>query len=64
MLIRNAPRILLHPFHPLVHFLKSIIIVRFELAHHTVIGIDRNLFFVINLKQSRMLLHDLGFVSH
>jgi hypothetical protein len=48
---------------PLVHLLKSIIIVRSKFAHLTVIGI-KNLFFMVEFQEGRMLLHDLNRVGY
>jgi hypothetical protein len=62
--IGSTPWTVLHPPYSLVHLLKRIVVLRFKLAHRTVIGIYRNLFFVVHLKQGGLLLHDLGLVSH
>lgn len=64
LLSRDALWTLPHPLHSLVHLLKRIITLRFELAHRTVIGVDRDLFFVVRIEQGRMLLHDLNLVSY
>jgi len=34
----------------LVYLLKGIIILRFEIVHRTVIGVDRDLFFVVRFE--------------
>jgi hypothetical protein len=40
MFIRNTLRILSYSFHPLIHFFKRIITIRFEFAYRTMIGVD------------------------
>lgn len=42
----------------------GIITLRFELAHRTVIGVHRNLFFVVDFEESGMLFNDLVSVSY
>ena len=51
---------ILHPLDSLIHLLKCIILIGLELAHRTMIGVDRDLFFVTNLEKSRMLLYSLN----
>jgi 6-phosphogluconolactonase (cycloisomerase 2 family) len=42
-----------------VDSLKRGILRSCKLAHYAVVGIDRDLLFVLDLKQSRLLLYDL-----
>ena len=52
-----------HPSDSLVNLLKGIIAVRLELAHRTVIGVDRDLVFVLDLEQGRVLVDNLVAIS-
>lgn len=49
----------LHPLYSLVHLLERVITIRFEFAHRAVIGVHGDLFFVTDLEQGGMLLHNL-----
>jgi hypothetical protein len=60
---RSGPWICSHPSDSLVYLLKGVITLRLEFAHCTVIGVDRDLFFVLDLEQGRVFLDNLGAVS-
>jgi hypothetical protein len=57
------PRFSSHPLDSLVRLLEDVVAVRLELAHYTVIGVDRDLFLPLDLQQGRMLLDNLVTVS-
>jgi hypothetical protein len=59
----RALRSISHPPNSLVNLLKRLIAIRFELAHLTVIGVHRDLFFMMSLEQGGMLFNDLHLVS-
>jgi hypothetical protein len=60
---RSGPWICSHPSDSLINLLKGVITVGLELTHRTVIGVDRYLFFVLDLEQDRVFLDNLDAVS-
>jgi hypothetical protein len=51
--------IILHSLDSLVHLFKCVIMLCFEFAHRTVIGVHWDLFFVAELEKGGLLVHNL-----
>lgn len=51
-----CPWLILHPLDSLVHPLKGHILVGLEFAHCTMVRIDRNLFFVVRLNSTLIVM--------